>query len=84
MAEYRDTLDEIWEVKEDKDSVCIMVEATGEVVAEMVWGQGDKRKAEHICAVHNKTLCPECGNSCPDDERVKNDMKCVQCAYGGA
>lgn len=27
--------------------------------------------------------CPECGEPRPDDDRVKNGMKCGQCAYGG-
>jgi len=26
-------------------------------------------------------ICPECGRYRPDDERVKNKMKCVACAY---
>ena len=26
-------------------------------------------------------LCPECGELKPDDDRVKNGMKCGQCAY---
>jgi len=27
-------------------------------------------------------ICPECGEYRPDDDRVKNGMKCGQCAYG--
>lgn len=30
-----------------------------------------------------KFICPECGEYRPDDERVKNGMKCRYCAYGG-
>ena len=26
-------------------------------------------------------FCPECGELRPDDDRVKNGMKCSQCAY---
>jgi len=29
------------------------------------------------------TICPECGEYKPDDERVQNGMKCAACAgYG--
>lgn len=27
-------------------------------------------------------ICFECGEHCPDDERVKAGMKCGRCAYG--
>lgn len=27
------------------------------------------------------SICPECGQYRPDDDRVKNGMKCGQCAY---
>lgn len=30
------------------------------------------------------TICLECGQHRPDDDRVKHGMKCVECAYGGA
>ena len=29
------------------------------------------------------SICPECGRSCPEDERVQAGMKCGNCAYPG-
>ena len=39
-------------------------------------------KTDEIPDDYKGLICPECGEYRPDDERVKNGMKCGQCAYG--
>lgn len=39
------------------------------------------KRTDKFAPVDEESICPECGECRPDDERVKAGMKCSYCAY---